>query len=242
VHKTTDEMKVAIMQPYFVPYIGYYQLIRFVDLFVVYDNIEYTKKGWFARNRILKNGEAELIGLTIAKGPDNAHVVDRYLADTFHSKDKIKLKNKIQEQYRKAPFFNETMPVINDILACDANNLFEFIFNSLKITTGHLGITTPMVRSSEIAIDHSLRSENKVLAICEALGAKQYVNPIGGVDLYSRERFQQKDIELSFLKANNIEYSQAGDPFIPFLSIIDVMMYNSLDKITDYLTQEFTIQ
>jgi hypothetical protein len=236
-------MKVAIMQPYFVPYIGYYQLLNYVDLFIVYDNIEYTKKGWFARNRILKNGEPELISLSIAKGPDNAHVVDRYLADTFHSKDKIKIKNKIQELYRKAPYYNETMVVLNSILECEANNLFEFIFNSLKITTAHLRITTPMIASSQIAIDHSLRSEAKVLALCEAVNAKQYVNPIGGLELYSRDHFNQRNIDLTFLKANNIVYDQSpSHPFVPFLSIIDVMMYNSIDKISAYLNHEFTIQ
>ena len=231
------------MQPYFVPYIGYYQLIQFVDVFVVYDNIEYTKKGWFSRNRILKNGEPELISLPLAKGPDNAHVLDRFLADTFHNKDKIKLKNKIQELYRKAPYFNQTIAVINTIFESESNNLFEFIFNSLKITTNYLQITTPMVRSSLIDIDHSLRSEDKVLAICDFLKADQYVNPIGGLNLYSRDRFKQKDIELSFLKANNIIYSQnIAHPFVPFLSIIDVMMYNPLDNIVEFLNQEFTIQ
>jgi WbqC-like protein family len=236
-------MKVAIMQPYFVPYIGYFQLINYVDLFVVYDNIEYTKKGWFARNRILQSGESEMISLPIAKGPDDAFVVNRRLADSFHQKDKIKLKNKLQENYRKAPFFKETMQVVEEIWDCPATNLFDFIYSSLCITTKHLSINTPIKISSEIDIDHNLRAEQKVLAICENLGATAYVNPIGGVELYSAETFQQKNIELKFLKANNFGYAQfSGHDYVPFLSILDIMMFNDLEQIKHYLNHEFILQ
>ncbi len=84
-------MKLAIMQPYFFPYIGYFQLINTVDEFVVYDNIEFTKKGWINRNRILVNGKDEYITLPIKKDSDFLHVKDRFLAETW-SKDSAKMK------------------------------------------------------------------------------------------------------------------------------------------------------
>ena len=83
-------MKLAIMQPYFFPYIGYFQLIKSVDEFVIYDNIQYTKKGWINRNRILVNGTDYLISLPLKKDSDYLNVVDRQLAESWE-KDRTKL-------------------------------------------------------------------------------------------------------------------------------------------------------
>ena len=233
-------MKIAIMQPYFMPYIGYFQLINAVDVFVLYDNIEYTKKGWINRNRILVNGKAEYISLPLKSDSNYLNVSSRYLSETW-SKDKIKLLNKIKESYRKAPFYDSLMPLIEEILNFSNQNLFDFLRNSIQLICDFLGISTPIVKSSSLQYDNNLRSQDKVLAICKSLNASVYINPIGGIELYNKKDFSKNSIELSFLKTENIDYMQYNSEFVSFLSIIDVMMFNSIKNINDEIKSKFIL-
>lgn len=217
------------MQPYFFPYIGYFQLIKAVDRYVIYDNIQYTKKGWINRNRILQNGRDTYITIPLQKDSDYLYIKDRFISSSF---DKIKMLNQIQHNYKKAPYFDSVMPVINDILNYDERNLFLYIFNSVKVICHYLNIKTEFIISSSINIDHSLKGEDKVLAICKSLKATDYYNAIGGQGLYSKELFKENGLNLSFLKTNPIEYKQFGNEFIPYLSILDVMMFNSREDTT----------
>lgn len=233
-------MKLAIMQPYIFPYIGYFQLINAADTFVVYDNIQFTKKGWINRNRILVNGKDDYITLPLKKDSDYLNVDQRRLSETFAA-DKIKLLRRVTESYRKAPEFSTVFPLLEKVINSEKDNLFEFIFYSLQIVCDYLDITTNFIKSSDIAIDHQLKAQDKVIAICKALGASQYINPIGGVELYSKEIFSQHQIDLSFIKSNAVEYPQFNNEFVPWLSIIDVMMFNSKERIQQYLQSFYTI-
>lgn len=227
-------MKVAIMQPYFFPYIGYFQLLQAVDIFVIYDNIQFSKKGWINRNRILANGKDEYFTLPLKKDSDYLNVVDRKLSDNFEQ-DKVKTLRKIKECYRKAPFFEAVFPLIENAFNYQSENLFEFILHSLKLQLDFLGISTEVVISSSLEVDHTLKSQDKVIAICESLKASAYYNPIGGLELYDNESFENKNMKLNFMKSNPIEYPQLGQAFVPWLSMIDVMMFNDKDTIKRYL-------
>ncbi len=222
------------MQPYFFPYIGYFQLINAVDEFVVYDNIEFTKKGWINRNRILVNGSDSLFSLPIKKASDFLHIKDRFLADTW-GVEKIKMLNRISESYRKAPYFSETYDLIERCLKFEDGNLFNFIFNSIQEVIQYLNIDTKLFISSSLNIEHNLKSDQKVMAICKVRGADKYLNPIGGLDLYDKEKFMKNNIELHFLNSNQNSYLQFNNEFIPSLSIIDVMMFNSKGQLKQHL-------
>jgi len=227
-------MKVGIMQPYFFPYIGYFQLIKSVDEFVIYDNIQYTKKGWINRNRILSNGQDKLITLPIKKDSDYLNVMDRKLSESW-DKDRVKMLNGINTLYHKAPFFNKTYNLIQECLLDNEENLFTFILNSLTRINAYIGVTTPMILSSTVDIDHSLKSQDKVLAICKARNATTYINAIGGIELYSKDEFEKHNIQLNFIKSSLINYKQFNNEFVPWLSIVDVMMFNSKETIEQYL-------
>ena len=232
-------MKAAIMQPYFFPYIGYFQLMNAVDKFVVYDNIEYTKKGWINRNRILENGKDILITLPIKKGSDYLHVKDRYLGEGWNT-DREKLLNKIKESYRKAPYFIDTFAVVETALRTEEVNLFNFLLRSLKLVKDYLNINTEIIVSSAIDIDHSQKAEKKVIHLCKAIGADQYINPPGGKELYDITNFKVHNIDLSFIKPVISSYPQSNlAEFVPMLSIIDVMMYNSVIDIKKMLSIYF---
>jgi hypothetical protein len=227
-------MKLAIMQPYFFPYIGYFQLINAVDEFVIYDNIEFTKKGWINRNRILVNGTDAIISLPLKKDSDYLHVSERFLADTW-GMERNKMLNRIKESYRKAPFFKETYPLLEKCVMYDDRNLFNFILHSVQTIMQYLNIYTKLVVSSSIPIENQLKGVDKVMAICKQRGADIYINPIGGLELYDKECFDKNGLKLQFLKANNITYTQFNNEFIPFLSIIDVLMFNNKEELKSNL-------
>jgi hypothetical protein len=231
-------MRVANMQPYFLPYIGYWQLIGAVDVFVVYDNIKYTKKGWINRNRFLLNGKEALFSLPLRKDSDFLDVNQRYLADSFHREDLI---NRFREAYRKAPAFADFMPVLEDITRCPAANLFEYIRYSIEKICSYLELKTPVIVSSTIECDHSLKSAERVQAICKALGADTYVNPPGGRDLYNKEDFARHGITLQFLQPHLTEYAQLGDVFVPWLSIIDVAMCNASEQVRHQVLSGYSL-
>ncbi len=227
--------KVAIMQPYFLPYIGYFQLIAAVDEFVIYDNIQFSKKGWIHRNRMLQNGKDEYFSLTLKKDSDYLDVNHRFLSEGWPD-EREKTLRKIKENYRKAPHFEQIFPKIEEIFRNEQTNLFNFIFSSLKKICNLLDINTPLVISSEIDCDHTLKSQDRVMAICSALGATDYLNPIGGWELYNTADFVQKNINLHFQKIKKIEYQQMpGREFVPWLSILDVLMFNDLPTIKNWL-------
>ncbi len=233
-------MKVAIMQPYFLPYIGYWQLISSVDVFVVYDNIQYTKKGWFNRNRMLEIDHDRLFSIPLKKASDYLDVRERELSDD--SKNEIgKILRAIQANYRKAPYYNDAYPVIEACFLSTESNLFNYIHHSIKAVCEYLDITTEIVISSSVHIDHQLKAEDKVMAICKALGANTYINASGGKELYDKATFTANGLQLQFINSEPIEYDQLGRPFVPWLSILDIIMFNSKDE-AKLLLQNFTLE
>ena len=231
-------MKLAIMQPYFFPYVGYFQLIAAVDLFIVYDNIKYTKKGWINRNRMLQNGEDVMFSLPLRSDSDYLDVRDRELAADFN---RGKLLNQLKGAYRHAPYFEQTFPLVEKIVEYDETNLFRFLHRSIVKTCEHLGITTDIRVSSRVAINHELKNQDKVLALCKAVGANTYVNAIGGTDLYSKDAFRENGIDLKFIQSKPFEYAQFDDEFVPWLSIIDVMMFNASDCVQACISNNYEL-
>ena len=227
-------MTVGIMQPYFLPYLGYWQLMAAVDRFVIYDNVKYTKKGWINRNRFLQNGAPEYFTVPLKGAPDSSTIAERELAADY---DRDKLLRSLAAAYRKAPRFTEVFPVVEQIVQARAANLFEYLHHSLAVMKAFLEIETPMVISSTIAIDHDLQSADKVLALCQAMGADRYINPIGGQELYSGKAFASAGVTLEFLRSRTIEYPQLGAPFVPALSILDVLMFNDLAAVRGLLKE-----
>jgi hypothetical protein len=233
-------MKLAIMQPYFFPYIGYFQLISAVDKFIVYDDIEYTKKGWINRNRILMNGKDFLFTLPLKKDSDFLSINKRFLADSYPS-DKKKLIGQIQSAYSKSPGFATVFPVIEECLNFPDTNLFNFILNSILKVCHYLDIKTEIILSSSLEIDPRLKGEKKVIAINKKMNSSVYINAIGGQSLYSREEFLKNQIDLKFIQTMPVQYSQFQNEFVPNLSIIDVMMFNTREKIHEYLDSFYSL-
>jgi hypothetical protein len=231
-------MRVAIMQPYFFAYVGYFQLIGAVDLFIVYDNIKYTKKGWINRNRMLQSGKDVMFSLPLRSDSDALDVRDRVLAADFN---RDKFLNQIRGAYLRAPNFAETFTLVERAVRHPDPNLFAFLHHALICSCEHLGLTTPIRVSSTIDIDHGLKNQDKVIALAKAVGASTYVNAIGGLELYDRATFQAKGLELQFIRSTPFEYRQFDDPFVPWLSIIDVLMFNPLKAVRDCISHNYQL-
>lgn len=218
-------MRLAIMQPYFFPYIGYFQLLNAVDKFVIYDNIQFSKTSWIHRNRILVNGDDRYITLSLKKDSDFLDVRERFLCERYKDENR-KILRRIEGSYRNAPYFKEFFPIVCESLLYDEPNLFTFVDHSIKNVATYLSIKTPIIKSSEVNIDHSLKGQNKVLAFCRHLGALSYINLPGGRILYDETAFSKERVDLKFIQPKKFVYGQMARDFLPWLSIIDVLMFN----------------
>ena len=141
----------------------------------------------------------------------------------------------IKGAYEHSPYFNDTFQLLKDIIPPSNHHLFDYLFSMTKSLCAYLEIQTNFIISSSIRINHSLKAQEKVIALCAALGADKYINPIGGKLLYDKCSFAKSGIELLFHCMSEITYNQFNDPFIPNLSIIDVMMFNSKERIKELL-------
>lgn len=228
-------MKSAIMQPYFLPYIGYFQLIHAVDVFIIYDDVNYIKKGWINRNNILVNGTAFLFSIPLQNM--SQHKLINELNITENSNWRNDLLKTITLSYKKAPLYNEVFPIIVDIITNEEQNLAKFVTYSLRKVCKYLCIDTEILISSDIEKNDNLKGQDKIIEICKKVQIDHYVNAIGGMELYDKEVFLENKLSLNFIKPKGIIYSQFKNEFIPWLSIIDVMMFNSTEQIKNFLEQ-----
>jgi hypothetical protein len=215
-------MKIAIMQPYLLPYIGYWQLIKAVDKFVIFDDVNYINKGYVNRNNILVKGEPYQFTLELLGASQNKLINEIQIGNNSN-----KILKTIENNYKKSPYFKNTFPLLEDIFYHPEKNLAKFIGYSLKRISNYLKINTKFIYSSEIEKNNNLKNQEKIIDICKKLNAKKYINLIGGRELYEEEEFISKNIELYFIDTKLTKYHQFKYKFQPFLSVIDIMMFNN---------------
>ena len=231
-------MKLAIMQPYYFPYIGYWQLIRVVDKYVIYDDVNYIKGGWVNRNRILVNGLVQYFSMTLDGASPNK-LLNEVKINEDHRWIEKAVKT-VDMAYHKAPYYKESFEIIKTALNNEKTVLSEYLGDIIRIMCDFLDIHTEIVISSDIAKNKDLSGQDKVIDICHSTEADTYVNAIGGLSLYSRDAFGNEGIQLKFLKTNTIKYAQFNDSFEPNLSIIDVLMFNGREG-TKKLLEEYEL-
>lgn len=228
-------MKLAIMQPYFFPYIGYFQLVHSVDKFIIYDDVNFIKKGWINRNNILLNGEKHTFTLPLKKVSQNKKINEIELSDDTKSKNKIL--QTIEHGYKKAPNYLLVLPLIEEILNHPNANLSSFLYHSIKSICKYLEINTEIIPSSSIYNNQTLSGPDRIVSICQKEDCTTYINAIGGKELYNSLHFNELGIELKFLKTKEFSYLQIGDNFTSHLSIIDNLMFQNRQDLMDSLNQ-----
>lgn len=226
-------MRLGIMQPYIFPYIGYYQLINTVDKFVVYDDVCFIKRGWINRNNILVNKKSFLFSVPLKDPSQNRLIRDIELVEEKNWGTKF-LKT-IELSYKKAKHFSSVFSLLEDVINSEAANISQLAYKSLRSVVDYLGLPAELEQTSEIYNNANLKAQDRILDICKREKTDHYINPIGGMEIYSRELFERSGIKLNFLKTKTITYKQFDHEFVPNLSIIDVLMFNSREEIWEML-------
>ena len=225
------------MQPYLFPYLGYFQLMHAVDRFVVYDDVAFIKQGWINRNRILINGRPSYFTVPIKHASSFAPIHDTLVDDEGqHARWIEKMLKTFDNAYRRAPHFGVVFPLVEGVLMTPTKRVAELAAASIRAVAGLLEISTGWVESSTPYGNAHLRAEERVLAICRAEAATDYVNAAGGRELYGRDRFEAQGVRLHFLQSRQVEYRQFNHPFVPSLSIVDVLMFNPVETVRTFLS------
>lgn len=230
-------MKIAIMQPYFLPYLGYFGLIKHTDQFILLDSVQYIRHGWIDRNRILKpESDWQYIKVPVRK-----HSRETLISDIFINNEqdwKFRILGQIQHYKKRAPFFNEVFDLLKSIFTQEYQSIVQLDFMSLKAICEYLGIHTDLkvFSNMKLTIEPPNAPDEWALNICKALsGVSEYWNPPGGRDFFDKKKYQDNSIDLKFLKVNLRPYNQRRGEFEEGLSIIDVLMFNGVDEINRML-------
>lgn len=229
-------MKLAIMQPYLFPYLGYFQLIEAVDKFVIYDDVAFIKQGWINRNNILINDRKYPFTIPLLHASSFKKINETIISERPFNWDK-KLLNTFRQAYKKAPYFKDVFPVIEKTFAnTPGKTISSICFDGIKEVTQYLSCKTVIVPSSSVYNNQQIHSVERILDICKKEQITEYVNVLAGINLYEKQFFSENKITLQFIKSNPEKYQQYGNQFIDGLSIIDVLMFNSAEKIrTEFL-------
>lgn len=228
-------MKIAIMQPYLFPYIGYFQLINSTDLFLIYDDVNFIKQGYINRNNILTaNGKARITF------PVQSVSSNKLIKELSYSERTEKPLKTIEQSYSKAPYYNSIFPLIKETLETNDRAIADTCLKSYKLIFAYLGIDKKLIKTSEIEYDRERPAQDRLIELCHKFNAKTYINASGGRELYKKEDFLREGIELKFINTLPIKYQQGNNDFIPNLSIIDILM-NCSKKDTLELINKFEL-
>ena len=235
VHVMQYLKRIAIMQPYLFPYIGYFHLINASDLFVFYDDVNYIKRGWINRNRILINGEENFFTVPLSNASQNRLINEISLSPNYGWKKKFT--KTLAHEYHKAPFFAPTMNIVNSVLSAQYSSISDFAIFSIISIYHYLGMELNHTKSSVCSPEtKGTEKADRLIEITKRQGYKRYVNAAGGINLYSKDYFKDRGVEIGFVKSAPIEYKQFANKFVPWLSIIDVLMFNEKKAIRKFFT------
>lgn len=227
-------MKIAIMQPYFFPYIGYFNLINACENFIFYDDVNFIKNGWINRNRVLTFGNVKYITVPIENTSSFIKIKDTYIKKDMPWQNKIL--SCLSQSYKGAAFYAPSMEIIENVLKTSTTNISTLAANSVKICAEYIGIQAKFSFASECFENQHLHGEERIIDICLQENAEEYFNLPGGRNLYDKNNFKNKNITLTFIQPKIWEYNHFTPLFEPALSIIDVMMHNSPEKIRESMT------
>lgn len=222
-------MKIGIMQPYFFPYLGYWQTINAVDKYVIYDDVNFIKNGWINRNNILLNGQKHMITIPLDGASPFLPINQIHMTPRLNEREK--LLKVLQAAYKKAPYFETVYPIVSDVIMEPSGLIINALVKQFKSVCKYLDINTELIISSQINKNNELRAQDKVIHICKILGGTEYINAIGGQELYSNSDFEQNGLKLCFMKTNFMPYKQFKNEFVTGLSMIDILMFNSPSEI-----------
>ncbi|WP_158774253.1 WbqC family protein [Cobetia sp. L2A1] len=231
-------MNIVIMQPYLLPHLGYFQLMHACDEFLIFDDVSYIPRGFINRNSVLLNGKAHRFTLSVPQASPNRLISELSFASTQEP-----LLETLRHAYAKAPYFAQVMPLLQTILRYEERRIAPFCQHSFEQICRYLGIRCRFYKTSEIDHDRRLKGQARLIDLASRRGASRYINSIGGRKLYSATAFNDADMALAFLSSHPCVHAQSSPtsrthaPFVPGLSIVDVLMWCSPQDIAAQLEE-----
>lgn len=222
-------MKLAIMQPYFFPYISYWQLINAVDCFVILDDVNYIKRGWINRNRIICDEREHYIIKPVSNASQNRLICETHFVDDTHLADD--LLRTICYAYRNAKYANQTNALLTEMMLDSETRVAKYLERQICKICSLLNIDTKIILASDFRTINHENGQSGILEICRYLDGNEYINPIGGINLYDKALFQNNNIELKFLKTDFAKIQKRIPLLYPDYSIIHLLMNCSLEEI-----------
>jgi hypothetical protein len=229
-------MKAGIMQSYFFPYLGYFQLIDAVDIFHLYEHVSFRKKSFITKNNILDKGRKIPVAIKVPIAKKSSFKTIKEIEIQKDNTWKKQLLKLIYFNYKKAAYFEAIYPLIEKSIMRDETSLHRYNSKIIIDICNYLNINTSIKFDNDDMLDmEKALKENtevleeikskRILNICKKIGANTYINPIGGIELYDKDYFQQHNMELFFIEAQIEPYKQFDNEYTPYLSIIDVLMH-----------------
>ena len=234
--------RIAIMQPYTFPYLGYFQLIQSVDTFVFFDDVQFIRRGFINRNSILINGEAHRFTIPLEKGSRDDLITETHVHKKMFGVWREKFLKSLELNYKKAPQFESVYGLIENLLTEDLTDIASLAKNSILSVSNYLNLERNFIDSSTLNYNRSGNGEDKILDICALLKASTYINSFNGMDLYDDEKFRKKGVELLFIKPELEEYDQGSSSFKKQLSIIDALMWMTSEEVLTHLDSYLIIE
>jgi len=230
-------MKLAVMQPYVFPYLGYFQLVQAADCFVFFDDVNFIKRGWIHRNGILANGDRYRFTIPLQQASQHKRINETIVHPQLYPDWRKKFMKTLRQEYQAAPQFEQVYELIGQVLAGPCSSIAELASSSVLAAAQYLNISTKFVHSSSLNYSREVPGKEKIISICQQQEASTYINLIGGTSLYEPASFEQHNLQLRFIQSKDIVYSQFREKFVPNLSIIDVMMFNDPTAVQSMLQQ-----
>jgi hypothetical protein len=231
-------MKIAVMQPYIFPYIGYFQLINAVDKFVFYDDVNYIKGGWINRNNILLNGKKNLFTIPLKNASSFQTINETEIHTQLYQIWVKKFLRSIEQSYKKAHNFDEIYHLIKKVFEINYKYISDLCIYSVELISNYLALNVGFEKSSEkYSNSKGFDKADRLINICQLNEVNTYINPSGGKELYQKETFKEHNIDLLFIENIITFYPQFNNDFVPTLSIIDVLMFNSKEAVIEMLNQ-----
>jgi len=225
-------MKLAVMQPYLFPYIGYFQIIYASDLFLIYDDVAYIKRGYINRNSVLSANGATRFTIPVPGASQN-----KLISDLEFATDVAKVLKTIEHSYSKAPYFEPVFPLIQQILEHQDRSIASVCLKSYQAIFSYLNLDKQFKKTSELDYNRTASAQDRLIALSHKFEANCYINAPGGRSLYAKSDFVEKGVELKFIDSLPVEYRQGDGEFVPNLSIIDVLMHCPPEEVVSLIAQ-----
>jgi len=216
------------MQPTYLPWLGYFDLIDRSDYFVFLDSVQFEKQSWQQRNRLKLNGELQWLSVPVLRSGHSTESI-REIKVMHSASFPKKHISSIEQNYRRTPYFNQYFPALNEILASEKKSLASLNQRIILWMAHSMGLSSNFICSSDMrAIG---RRSDLLVAICKEIGFLDYLSPLGSAAYIIEEYgiFEQSGIMVNFQHYEHPTYRQGSDPFLPFASALD-LLFNEGDR------------